>query len=113
MLTKPTTLEQGFHEAMLGIYNEASKLKPPYIATRFFQMVTERGGKATADALLATKEPSTGFTELYLRDKRLDLSVEYLVLKQPWRRMFAAEQLAEARKRLVDHKFPGPPEDDS
>lgn len=111
MSHQPTDLERHFHAEMIGIYDAARRLKPPYNATRFLQMVNGNGGKAAADTLLATNEPSDGFTELYLRGNRLDLSVEYLVLKKPWRGMFNEKQLAVARKRLQDHKFSPPPED--
>lgn len=113
-MTKPANeLEQQFHQQMLGIYEAAKRLKPPYHATRFHQMVVERGGKDAADALLATANTSEGFTELYLRGKRLDLSVEYLVLQDPWRQLFSAEQLAVARRRLLDHNFSPPSEDET
>lgn len=113
MSRQPTELERNFHQAMLGIYEAARRLKPPYNATRFLQMVNELGGKTAADTLLATSEPSDGFTELYLRGKHLELSVEYLVLRNPWRSMFEQGQLAEARKRLKDREFAPPPEDAS
>lgn len=105
-----TQLEQQFHDAMLGIYEAAKTLDPPYHATRFHLMVNRLGGRVTADKLLATDQPSEGFTELFLRGRRLDLSVEYLVLQNPWRELFDPEQLAVARQRLIDHEF-GPPQD--
>lgn len=110
-MERPTGIEQKFHQEMLGIYEAALRLKPPYHATRFLRMVNERGGIGAAQALLATGQPSDGFTELYLRGCRLDLSVEYLVLKCPWRDLFSPEQLAIARRRLEEHKFAPPPED--
>lgn len=97
---------------MLGVYEAARRLKPPYVATRFHKMVLARGGKDAADTLLATANPSEGFAQLYLHGKRLDLSVEYLVLKKPWRELFTTDQLGVARKRLEDHEF-DPPADDS
>ena len=85
------------------------KLKPPYRASRFRLMVTERGGKAAADSLLAKDTVSNGFTELFLRGRaNLKLSVEYLVLKPEWRGMFTEEQLNTARKRLADEECPLP-----
>lgn len=104
--------ERLFHLEMIGIYEAAKKLKPPYYASLFLRMVNERGGKATADALLAMNAPSDGFTELFLRGKRLDLSVEYVVLKNPWRGLFEPSQLATARERLQKHGF-APPTDDA
>ena len=96
-------LEEQFHAAMLHIYESAGRLSPPYRATRFLQMVQGSGGKAAADQLLASANPSAGFTELFLRGReQLKLSVEYLVLQDPWRTLFSAEQLAVAHKRLID-----------
>lgn len=48
-----------FHQEMQAIYDSALKLKPPYRATYFLQMLGEHGGKRTADRLLATSKPST------------------------------------------------------
>ncbi len=98
-----SSLEDQFHAAMLHIYECAAQLKPPYRATRFLQMVQSSGGKVAADQLLASANPSAGFTELFLRGREnLKLSVEYLVLQQPWNQLFTEEQLEVARKRLVD-----------
>ena len=105
-------LQQQFHQEMLSIYDSGLKLKPPYRAKLFLQMVSEHGGKITANRLLATPKPSSGFTELFLRGKEnLKLSVEYLVLKSPWRELFTDEQLAIARKRLREVDCSPPPED--
>lgn len=101
-----------FHNAMLGIYDAALQLTPPYPAKLFLRMVQENGGKLAADKLLATPQPSQGFTELFLRGKEnLRLSVEYLVLQNPWRTLFTGEQLVIARKRLKEVECT-PPQDD-
>lgn len=104
-------LEAQFHAAMLDIYESAKRLIPPYHAPRFLRMVNEHGGRETANRLLATGEPSEGFTQLFLRNRRLDLSVEYLVLMIPWRELFTPEQLAVARDRLTAYEFELPPQD--
>jgi hypothetical protein len=97
-----SNIEEKFHAAMLHIYESAARLNPPYRATRFLQMVQGSGGKAAADQLLASTNPSAGFTELFLRGKdNLKLSVEYLVLQEPWQSLFTDEQLEIARKRLL------------
>lgn len=102
-----------FHAAMLAIYDAALQLKPPYRAKLFLRMVKEHGGKGAADRLLATGNPSSGFTELYLRGKdNLRISVEYLVLQNPWRELFTEDQRAVARKRLKDVECTPPPEDE-
>ena len=98
-----------FHQEMLHIYDAALKLNPPYRAKSFLKMINEHGGKATADKLLATTNPSEGFTELYLRGKdSLRLSVEYLVLTDPWKTLFNENQLAIATKRLKEVECPLP-----
>src|SRR5260370_42157483 len=103
--------ETAFHEAMVGIYKAAMRLNPPYRAARFLTMVTELGGREAANRLLATREPSDGFAELFRRGpENLKISVEYLVLTKQWRDLFTEQQLDEARKRLNDHKCDLPPE---
>ena len=102
----------GFHQAMLGIYTAARKIKPPYTPSDFLSMVNEHGGKGAADLLLASKKPSSGFTELFIRGKEnLKLSVEYLVLTSPWRQLFHPDQLATARRRLLEVGCDPPPDD--
>ncbi|MGS4907428.1 hypothetical protein ACVDHI_04575 [Aeromonas sp. 25-248] len=98
----PTALEDQFHAAMLHIYESATRLNPPYRATRFLKMVHSIGGRATANKLLASTDVSAGFTELFLRGKEnLKLSVEYLILQDPWRTLFTEDQHLVARERLI------------
>ncbi len=106
------TLVNRFHQAMLGIHHAAGRLKPPYHATGFLTMVNELGGKEAADRLLAKGTPSDGFTELFLRGRdNLKISVEYLVLQNPWRGLFNDNQLAVARQRLHEVHCELPPDD--
>ena len=90
-------LEGGFEEQMLNIYVGAKEIH--YYATRFFQMLTDRGGLATARHLLAAPGISEGFEALWERG-RLDLTVEALVLREPWDALFTPEELEVARSRL-------------
>jgi hypothetical protein len=55
--------------------------------TKFLAMLNADGGYKTAQTLLARRVPSDGFTELW-RHKRLDLTVEALVVESKWRRSF-------------------------
>ncbi len=96
-------LLRGFQKAMFDIYDAATRLKPPYRPTAFRSMLGEHGGKETADRLLASSQPSSGFGELFSRGREnLRLSVEYLVLSDPWHALFTPEQLATARHRLLE-----------
>ena len=92
-------LEGQFQEEMLRIYREATKFgyRPSY----FLQMVVEQGGLAAARHLLNTNEPSSGFTRLW-QENRVDLSVEAVVLQEPWRSLFTDEELTSARQRLEE-----------
>jgi hypothetical protein len=85
-----TDLEMRFHKAMIGIY-ETAKDKCSYNAMRFLQMLSEKGGPATAHTLLATSTPSEGFTALW-ECGRLDLTVEAHVLKPEFSVLFTEEE---------------------
>jgi 5-methylcytosine-specific restriction endonuclease McrA len=103
MLQTQGELTAAFTEAMKGIHAQSASLKPPFHAPEFIRMVHEHGGKETADRLLAAGNVSSGFTRLWMRDKKLlTLSMEYLVLQDPWRFLFTDQQLHKARQRLTD-----------
>ena len=71
-------------------------------------MVNERGAVNAARTLLNSPKTSEGFTELYLRGKRLDLSVEAIVLRIEHQGLFSSNELATARQRLRDVGYPVP-----
>lgn len=98
-----TDLELRFNEAMLEIYVRA-KRECNYNATRFFQMLSERGGLATAKTLLATAVPSEGFTALW-ECERLDLTVEAHVLRTEFAPLFSNEERAIAKRRLDEYGY--------
>lgn len=93
------TLESKFEEQMHGIYASARQID--YNPARFLQMLNERGGLATARALINADQISEGFTILWQK-KRLDLTIEALVLREPWRELFTPNELAVAESRLRD-----------
>jgi hypothetical protein len=98
-------LEQAFHKEMQNTYHESVKVG--YKPTRFMQMVNQQGGVSTAHQLMARDEVSDGFTDLWQR-KRLDLSVEALVLKPEYASLFSDEERVRARKRLADVDYTPP-----
>ena len=91
-------LEAAFHREMLNIYEQA-KTECNYVATRFRQMVGELGGLAAAKRLLAPEGYSEGLTRLW-EEGRLDISMEALVLRDPWRKLFTVKELEIAQRRL-------------
>jgi hypothetical protein len=93
--------ETEFHEAMVDVYRRA-KAECSYDATRYLQMVATNGGLESAHRLLSDTNLQSGFVELW-QCGRLDVTVEYLVLKQEWRTLFSESELQIARQRLLDH----------
>jgi hypothetical protein len=98
-------LEAQFHEAMIGIY-ESAKREVHYTAHRFLEMVDRLGGVPAARRLVTAPNASDGYTRLW-EEKRLDLSVEYLVLSPKFQPLFTEEERSLARQRLLDYGFPG------
>ncbi len=96
-------LARAFHRAMIQLYEDA-KRDTGYVATRFIQMIAERGGVETARHLLNSPEVSDGFTALWERG-RLDLSVEHHVLRPEFRDLFTPEERQTATERLSRHGF--------
>lgn len=96
-------LKKAFDKAMAQIFLRADK-EANYRATVFHQMLTEYGGLLTAKKLIApASKVSDGYTALWERG-RLDLTVEALIVRQPWIGLFSAEEIATAKKRLNAYK---------
>lgn len=96
-------LSDQFDREMMNVYNAALK-KCNYKASRFLQMFLEYKGVTTAKMLLSKRDVQYGFTELYLCDC-LGLSMEVLVLKPEYKALFTADELQEAKRRLVDVEY--------
>lgn len=96
-------LEKSFHKDMLDIYRCAEK-ELGYRATRFLQMVSEKGGVSTAINLVSKPGGTEGFAFLW-EHKRLDLSVEKLVLKEKYISLFSNEVRQLSRERLLEYGY--------
>ena len=94
-------LERAFHRALLEIARRSGS-EAGYSSPLLFRMLTEHGGLATARSLLAARSISDGFAALWER-KRLDLTVEAVVLRPEFVDLFDREELATASLRLADH----------
>jgi hypothetical protein len=81
---------------MRRLYDDAKAAG--YNATYFVQMLDEHGGLETARRLVLRPAPSDGFTKLW-EMKRLDLSVEALVLRSEFRPLVGSEMVSAARRR--------------
>ncbi|WP_051289863.1 HNH endonuclease [Paenibacillus massiliensis] len=91
------TLEQKLFEDMKSIYSEAKKIG--YTPTRFMEMLANEGGLKVAKNLINSKQPSDGFNKLW-ELKRLDLTVEALILKSDYRKLFTENELDIVKDRL-------------
>jgi hypothetical protein len=96
-------LETLFDNAMMEVYRRALA-ECDYKATRFLHMLHERRGLETARILLHASNVSEGYIALWER-KRLDLTVEAVILGDEWRRLFTDQERGIARSRLAEYGY--------
>jgi hypothetical protein len=96
-------LRRRFDREMRGVY-ERARSEAGYNATYFLSMLAEHGGLGTAHRLLAGRDISDGFSALRER-RRVDLTVEALVLQTAYAELFSDEELETARRRLEDYGY--------
>lgn len=90
-----------FRSAMLDLYDRWRR-EVNYRAGRFRQLITNRGAVGAASFLLGKPGVSTGFARLAQAGK-LELTMEYLVLRPEFGALFTVEERGVARRRLTDH----------
>ncbi|MBW9171222.1 hypothetical protein K2F43_08385 [Clostridium estertheticum] len=91
-------IENKFNEDMKNIYFTA-KRDIGYTATRFMQLISEKGGLHAAKQLIAKEGGTYGFEVLW-ENKRLDLSVEALVLMPEHESLFSGNEKQICHERL-------------
>jgi len=94
-------IEEQFQQEMLGLYQKAGN-EIGYWANRYLRTVRQKGGlQAAKDWLRPVSHLSLpeGLNRLAKKD-RLDLSMEALVLQEPWRQLFTRSELRIAEERL-------------
>ena len=92
-----------FHIAMKEIY-ETAKRECGYNASRFIQMVAEKGGVVAAKQLICKSGGTDGFATLW-EHGRLDISVEAYVLKDEYKELFTDDERKMCRERLLEFGF--------
>ena len=80
-----------FDADMMGVY-QVAKRECGYNATYFLQMLHDLRGLATAKRLLSVEGAQYGFEKLW-ECHRLDLTVECLVLRPRYRKLFDEAEL--------------------
>ena len=91
-------VERKFNIAMKEIY-ETAKRECKYNASRFIQLVAEKGGVVAAKQLICKDGGTEGFTTLW-EHGRLDLSVEAHVLQEEYSDLFSDDEKNICRERL-------------
>ena len=98
-----TSLEDQFHHAMIGVYQNAKE--HDYFATYFKRMLDDYQGVETAKRLLAKQEIQAGLRKLW-ELKLLSQSMEALVIQERFKPLFTDAEIAEARRSLEElHYF--------
>jgi hypothetical protein len=100
IITNKQELEIQFHKDMLNIYEHARKTG--YNVSIFIQMVANEGGYTVAKKFIYSNNVSGGFMSLFNK-KRLDLTVEALVLNEKYNDLFSEDERLIAWDRL--HQF--------
>ncbi|MBU0555420.1 MAG: hypothetical protein KKD64_12125 [Alphaproteobacteria bacterium] len=88
--------EAAFAEQLMETYRECERLG--YRPTGMLQMIHEHGAIETARRLIAYP-PSEGFSRLATMN-RLDLAIESIVQREPWRALFTDDELRRAARKL-------------
>jgi len=96
-------LEARFNEAMMDVYRRALS-ECGYNATRFLHMLYEHRGLETARILPRSSKVSEGYIALW-EHKRLDLTVEAVVLAPKWHTLFSEDERQIARTRLAEYGY--------
>ena len=103
MSTEIEVLKKQFNREIIKGY-ESAKRECGYNATRFIQDVSRNGGYAVAKKLIRKSGASDGFTKLW-EFRRLDLSVEALVLRPEFYPLFSEEERQICRQRLEQYGY--------
>lgn len=98
--------ETMFEKEMIDAYKTIKK-EYGYNASRFIQMVANKGAVAAAKQLISKPGGSDGFTVLW-EHGCLKLSVEAHVLEPKFQELFTDEErkICEERLKQYDYKFP-------
>ena len=98
-------IEKKFNADMIELYSITLK-ECGYRATRFLQLVSEKGGVVAVKQLISKTGGTEGFEKLW-RCGRLDLSVEAYVLKPEYDSLFTNDEKRKCRDLLISmgYKF--------
>lgn len=96
-------LEIEFSNEMVNIYKIAKK-EVNYTASRLITLISSIGGVNTAKTLISKGNVTEGF-EILWEAKRLDLTVEALVIKEKYAPLFTIEEVESCKDRLKEFEY--------
>ena len=103
-VTAQSELEAAFGLEMHRTYERALS-EARYKASRFLDMLYDRGGLRTARYLLHASAVSDGYTALWERG-HMNLTVEAVIYENPkWHPLFTADELAICVRRLTEYGY--------
>jgi hypothetical protein len=98
-------LKHELRERYISTYNECKKFN--YNPRAFLDMVVSNEDIIEVTRKLIHQDDATsGFTKLF-ENKRMDLSVEKIILESRYRELFTREDLLKAYRRLKDFGYDG------
>jgi len=92
-----------FNKKMNEISDNAEKMIGKRF-TKLDQMLKKDSGVNVAIKLISSSDQTTGFLDLY-KAKRLDLSIEFLVINKRYNSLFEADIILQAQSRLNDWEY--------
>jgi 5-methylcytosine-specific restriction enzyme A len=75
-----------------------------YTPSYFVQMIDDRGALGACRKLIDDNNPSEGFTKLWELG-RMDLTVEAVALRPPYKALFTQVERLKARRRLEEYGY--------
>src|SRR4051794_21828562 len=94
-----TELERALYDALMDATRQCQRLR--YNPTYTLRMIDRLGHVGACKRILGDPEVVEGFTRLW-ELRRLDLTIEAIVLRPQLASLFTPEELDTARKRLAD-----------
>ncbi len=95
-------IEKALYDALIAATKACQRLG--YSPTYTIQMIHDAGPVGACQRILATTQPSDGFTRLW-ELRRLDLAMENIVLQPEFSDLFTEGERAIARKRLQEYGY--------
>jgi hypothetical protein len=96
-----SSLEDQLNKRLLEACEESEKAG--YSPKAFRESLAQNGPVEAVSNVITSDPKTSGFTAL-LDAKRADLTGEAIALAGPWKALFDAKVLDQARKRLIEHK---------